>query len=66
VKRFVQPKVVYSSASSVDGDLNKNNNMDNEGGDVKANARVGNMDTITAAVAASAAAAATQPFLKVT
>lgn len=61
VKRVVHPKVVHSSASSVSDDgFNKNNNMETDGG-----GRVGNVESITAAVAASAAVAATQPFLKV-
>ncbi|XP_070179880.1 TALPID3 protein-like [Littorina saxatilis] len=60
VKRVVHPKVVHSSASSVSDDgFNKNNNMETDGG-----GRVGNVESITAAVAASAAVAATQPFLK--
>ena len=67
VKRVVHPKVVHSSASSVSDDgLNKNNNMDNEGGGGKSSVTgVTNVESITAAVAASAAVAATQPFLKV-
>ena len=67
VRRVVHPKV-YSSTSSVsEDDLNKNNNMDLEGGGGGGGGggRVGNVESITAAVAASAAVAATQPFLKV-
>lgn len=61
VKRVIQPKMVHSIVNG--DDLNKNNNMDSELAGV-GNVHVGNIDSITAAVAASAAVAATQPFLK--
>nr|KAG5700702.1 hypothetical protein BaRGS_029067 [Batillaria attramentaria] len=64
VKRVVHAKVVESRASSVSEEGNKNNNMDMDDGGGSARGTVGNVESITAAVAASAAVAATQPFLK--
>lgn len=63
LKRVVHAKMVDSHASSVSDEGNKNNNMDEEGRRAVGTS-VTNMDSITAAVAASAAVAATQPFLK--
>ncbi|XP_076442428.1 uncharacterized protein LOC143281225 isoform X2 [Babylonia areolata] len=66
VKRVVQPKMVHSGSGLAEEDLNRNNNMDmGEGSSATGGGGgAGTVESITAAVAASAAVAATQPFLK--
>ena len=66
VKRVVQPQVVRTGMCDLSGrDCDKNNNMNRET-DGHAPAVIdAHVESITAAVAASAAVAATHPFLKV-